>query len=286
LLGSRPSLAPHAAPSWHRRHGLARAIVVRPSPAPPARIRPEDHLDLVRTIALAYKKKIRHCGLEVEDLAQEGWFALIAACERYDPGRKIPFESYARWCIAVAIRHAMDRQAYPVRVPHYVRVFFRNELARTLDPATGLGARDRACLDAARPLLSSFPVQESEAVEGLFLADLAVDYREADPAAAELDRADGPRPLRVPITDDRLRLRDALAALPAIERSVIRLGYGLDGGEPLTHAQVAARLGFTRNGCRGIRLRALRRLRAMLGVAPPKGRHPISHPDTKGSHGL
>jgi RNA polymerase sigma factor (sigma-70 family) len=285
VITARPSLASHAARSWHRHAYSARVLIVRPCLAQPARPRPEDHLGLVGTIARAYKRKFPHSGLEVEDLMQEGWFGLVVACERFDPGRRVKFSAYARWWIRAAIVDAIENQAHPVRVPRGVRHLGNREWEGTLDPITGLGARDRARLDDARPFLAAPPVQEAglrdsrssgrptpddeETNQGL--ADLAVDHRAADPAADDIDEADGRRPLRVPITDDRLRLRDALAALTGRERDALRLRFGLDGGEPLAQAAVAARLGHTRQTTCQIQARALRRLRAMLGVAPPGG---------------
>jgi RNA polymerase sigma factor (sigma-70 family) len=272
VIAVRPSLAPHAAPSWHRHACSARVLVIRTCLAPRGRIQPLDHLGLVWKVARHYARAYPHCGLEVEDLAQEGWFGLCIACERYDPGRRTKFSTLANWWIRSAIVSTIEDQPHPIRVPRGVRKDYHKEQAGILDPDTGLSAGARACLDAARPLLANPPVQEIRSdEEGPCLADLAADPREADPAWADLDGADDPRPLRGPITDDRIRVRDAFAALTGRERDVIRLGCGLDGGDPLTHAQVAARLGLTRNGCRGIRVRAVRRLRAMLGVAPPVG---------------
>jgi RNA polymerase primary sigma factor len=278
VIAARPCLAPHAAPSWHRHACSARVIVVRPSLAPRGRIQPLDHLGLVWKVARHYARAYPHCGLEVEDLVQEGWFGLRIACERYNPGRGVKFSTYATYWIRQAVVGAIENQPYPVRVPRIVRKDYnREQKDREQEdmhgPATGLSDGARACLDAARPFLDAPPVQEAWVGEGPQLADLAIDYREADPAAADLDGADDPRPLRGPITDDRIRVRDALAALTRRERDVIRLGCGLDGGDPLTHAQVAARIGLTRSGCRGIRVRAVRRLRAMLGVVPPKRGH-------------
>lgn len=277
MIAARPCLAPHAAPSWHRHACFARVLVVRPILAPPARPRPEDHLGLVWKVARHYARACPYCGLDVQDLAQEGWFGLVTACERYDPGRGVKFPAFARWWIRAAIVGAIEDQAHPVRVPHIVRNDFNRERrARrkrrgTPGPAITLDAAARARLDAARPFLAAPPVQEAWDGEGPQLADLAVDPHGNDAAADDLDASDALRPLRGPITDDRLRIRDAVATLPARERIVIRLGYGLDGGEPLTHAQVAARLGLTCMSAKGFRARALRRLRAMLGVAPPEG---------------
>lgn len=239
----------------------------RRDPTPNEPIRPLDHLPLVRTIARAYKKKRPHCGLEVEDLVQEGWFGLVAACEHFDPGMGYKFSTYAIWWIREAIIVAIEVQPHPVRVPRIVRNDFNREKKGTL---AGLDAAPRARLDAARPFLDAPPIQEAASNEdGPSLEDLAIDHREPDPAAADLDGADDLRPLRCPITDERLRLHDALAALPERERAALLLRFRLDGGEPLAQAEVAARIGHTRQTTCQIQGRALRRLRAMLGVDLP-----------------
>jgi RNA polymerase sigma factor (sigma-70 family) len=181
LTSARPSLAPHAAPSWHRRHGLARTIVVRPSLVPPAPIRPLDHLRLVWKLARVYARKFPHGGLEVEDLAQEGWFGLYIACERYDPGRNVKFGAHARWWIRAAIVDAIENQAHPVRVPRHVRKdFLREQKRRREGLPTGLDAAAHARLDAARPFLVAPPVQEARGGGGPSLANPVVDPRVAD----------------------------------------------------------------------------------------------------------
>jgi RNA polymerase primary sigma factor len=52
-----------------------------------------------------------------------------------------------------------------------------------------------------------------------------------------------------------------LQILPAIERTVIELRFGLGGRPPLTLEEVGQRLGMTREWARQLESRALRRLR-------------------------
>lgn len=62
------------------------------------------YLPLCRFLAHRYPA----CGLEEEDLAQEGVIGLIEATRRFDPEKGVPFEAYARKCILSKILSALE----------------------------------------------------------------------------------------------------------------------------------------------------------------------------------
>lgn len=62
--------------------------------------------------------------------------------------------------------------------------------------------------------------------------------------------------------DARLRLRTLVAGLPERERRLLTLRYGLDGAEPQTQQQVAARFGISRSYVSRLEKRALAHLAA------------------------
>jgi RNA polymerase sigma factor (sigma-70 family) len=90
----------------------------------------------------------------------------------------------------------------------------------------------------------------------------------ADDAATPADEAEGAA-LRVSVGE-------ALAALPARERAVLALRYGLGGAHPLTLAEVGQELGVSPERIRQLEDRALRRLRvlararSLADYAPPR----------------
>ena len=64
------------------------------------------------------------------------------------------------------------------------------------------------------------------------------------------------------------QLREAVdAALTSREAEIVRLRYGLQGGEPMTQRQLAERLGISRSYVSRIEKKALQKLRARLGDA-------------------
>ena len=67
--------------------------------------------------------------------------------------------------------------------------------------------------------------------------------------------------------DDLRRVLGLLAGMEARDAAVLRLRYGLDGEDPMTLAEIGARLGLTRERVRQIERDALENLRAKLEAA-------------------
>jgi len=66
------------------------------------------HVWLVRAIAKKVLEKLP-CHVELNDLIEDGVFGLIAAAQRYDPARGIPFPLYAKHRIRGAILDGLRR---------------------------------------------------------------------------------------------------------------------------------------------------------------------------------
>jgi len=74
-----------------------------------------------------------------------------------------------------------------------------------------------------------------------------------------------PSPEEAITREDRSRrLGAAIEGLPAREREVLRLRFGLDGEEALTLEEVGARFSVTRERARQLEVQALRRLSRSL----------------------
>jgi RNA polymerase sigma factor (sigma-70 family) len=230
----------------------------------------EPHLSCVLPLAWEY----RHLGVPLEDLQAEGTLGLLEAAARYDPTRGVRFFSYAAWWIRKCIVEAISRQSMLVRVPRgpirrlrIVREVERELSARlgraptTEESARGAGLRER---EVERALLTTRRVVSLHDPVGRdgnrTLEEVLADPREGR-VDESLSRASGV-----------VRLQALLDRLPARQRTVLVLRFGLDGHPEQTLQAIGTRLGVTRERVRQLEQKGLEQLRR--GVVPGR---PASH---------
>jgi RNA polymerase sigma-32 factor len=227
-------------------------------------------------VKVAYE--YRSYGLRLADLIQEGNIGLMRAVQKFDPTKDIRLISYAVWWIRAYIQNYILRSWSLVKLgttQAQRKLFF--SLARTrreIDRLTP-GEAGATAVEAAASIARKLNVKASEVVEmsqRMDGRDVSLDAPVGDDgAASHLEFVAGAEPAQ----DEALsasqqrqvvaqRVETALSSLNDRERFIVEQRIMTDA--PLTLKDVGERFGFSRERARQLELRAISKLKLLLGA--------------------
>jgi RNA polymerase primary sigma factor len=221
------------------------------------------NLRLVINIA----KKYTYLGIPLLDLIEEGNLGLMKAVDKFNHRKGYRFSTYGAWWIKQSITRSIIEQGKMIRVPVYM-----NEMITKWKKTKELLAQKLKRIPSDREIAKKLKLPQEKIEQINFWTSTSTSSLDAPIGEeGESEVIDLVEDLSTDHPDsgiermmDKERVASLLDQMNSRERKVLDMRFGLATGRPYTLAEVAKKMGISRERVRQIEEEALKKLRKFV----------------------
>lgn len=217
-------------------------------------------------LVISVAKRYTNLGVPLSDLIEEGNIGLMKSVEKFDPERGFRFSTYAAWWIKQGISRAIIDQGKMIRVPVYMNEEIM-KYKKAIEKLTHKLNRKPTFGEIAKKM--KIPVDKTRDLENSIAKMSSLDApigEDGDGQIMDIIQDDS-----IAAPDEELetffnkeRAAEYLGMLVGRERTIIDMRFGLTHGDTHTLAEIAKKLGVSRERVRQLESATINKLRQMI----------------------
>ena len=217
-------------------------------------------------LVISIAKRYMNLGVPLSDLIEEGNIGLMKSIEKFDPEKGFRFSTYSAWWIKQGISRAIIDQGKMIRVPVYMNEEIL-KYKKAVEQLTHKLKRKPRLSEIARKLHTTIDkIRELDrAIARMSSLDAPIgEDGESQVKDIIEDQSSISPDEQLEVFFNRERAQSYLDMLNDRERKILTMRYGIQDGKTYTLAQIAKKIGVSRERVRQIEAATIKKIQMLI----------------------